>query len=210
MRLHAPDAVAIAGFVEPETLTTLVAMQRPLVLIDLETREGIVGRSYVRCYSSLALQATARLLRDLEELIVDAVADPRRLQAQLERRFRLLGTQGLVGIALAGIEMAAWDACARAQQIPLVRLLGGEPRAITAYPSLRTMDPSAAAEEALGVVARGFGGVKLKVGGRDLARDMLGSPLRHARRFSSARTGGVRTTWRRASELAHRTTSPST
>jgi DNA-binding LacI/PurR family transcriptional regulator len=35
MRLHAPDAVAIAGFVEPETLTTLVAMQRPLVLIDL-------------------------------------------------------------------------------------------------------------------------------------------------------------------------------
>jgi DNA-binding LacI/PurR family transcriptional regulator len=35
MRLHAPDAVAVAGFVEPETLTTLVAMQRPLVLIDL-------------------------------------------------------------------------------------------------------------------------------------------------------------------------------
>jgi DNA-binding LacI/PurR family transcriptional regulator len=35
MRLHAPDAVAVAGFVEPETLATLVAMQRPLVLIDL-------------------------------------------------------------------------------------------------------------------------------------------------------------------------------
>jgi DNA-binding LacI/PurR family transcriptional regulator len=35
MRLHAPDAIAIAGFVEPETLATLVAMQRPLVLIDL-------------------------------------------------------------------------------------------------------------------------------------------------------------------------------
>ncbi|MGE8510214.1 MAG: LacI family DNA-binding transcriptional regulator, partial [Paraburkholderia terricola] len=35
MRLHAPDAVAIAGFVEPETLSTLVAMRRPLVLIDL-------------------------------------------------------------------------------------------------------------------------------------------------------------------------------
>jgi DNA-binding LacI/PurR family transcriptional regulator len=35
MRLHAPDAIAVAGFVEPETLATLVAMQRPLVLIDL-------------------------------------------------------------------------------------------------------------------------------------------------------------------------------
>jgi DNA-binding LacI/PurR family transcriptional regulator len=35
MRLHAPDAIAVAGFVEPETLATLAAMQRPLVLIDL-------------------------------------------------------------------------------------------------------------------------------------------------------------------------------
>ncbi|SEA04429.1 MAG: LacI family transcriptional regulator [Paraburkholderia sp.] len=35
MRVHSPDAVAVAGFVEPETLATLVAMQRPLVLIDL-------------------------------------------------------------------------------------------------------------------------------------------------------------------------------
>ncbi|MGH8780694.1 LacI family DNA-binding transcriptional regulator [Paraburkholderia sp.] len=35
MRVHAPDAIAIAGFVEPETLATLVTMQRPLVLIDL-------------------------------------------------------------------------------------------------------------------------------------------------------------------------------
>lgn len=35
LRLHAPDAIAVAGFVEPETLATLTAMQRPLVLIDL-------------------------------------------------------------------------------------------------------------------------------------------------------------------------------
>jgi DNA-binding LacI/PurR family transcriptional regulator len=35
LRLHAPDAVAVAGFVEPETLDALAALQRPLVLIDL-------------------------------------------------------------------------------------------------------------------------------------------------------------------------------
>jgi DNA-binding LacI/PurR family transcriptional regulator len=35
LRLHAPDAIAVAGFVEPETLAALAAMQRPLVLIDL-------------------------------------------------------------------------------------------------------------------------------------------------------------------------------
>ena len=35
LRLHAPDAIAVAGFIEPETLAALVAMDRPLVLIDL-------------------------------------------------------------------------------------------------------------------------------------------------------------------------------
>jgi DNA-binding LacI/PurR family transcriptional regulator len=35
MRLHAPDAVAVAGFIEPELLAYLHSMNRPVVLIDL-------------------------------------------------------------------------------------------------------------------------------------------------------------------------------
>jgi DNA-binding LacI/PurR family transcriptional regulator len=35
MRLHAPDAIAVAGFVEPELLTYLHSLNRPTVLIDL-------------------------------------------------------------------------------------------------------------------------------------------------------------------------------
>lgn len=35
MRLHAPDAVAVAGFIEPELLAHLHSMNRPVVLIDL-------------------------------------------------------------------------------------------------------------------------------------------------------------------------------
>jgi DNA-binding LacI/PurR family transcriptional regulator len=35
MRLHAPDAVAVAGFIEPELLAHLHALNRPTVLIDL-------------------------------------------------------------------------------------------------------------------------------------------------------------------------------
>jgi Enolase C-terminal domain-like/Mandelate racemase / muconate lactonizing enzyme, N-terminal domain len=41
----------------------------PLVLIDLRTREGIVGCSYARCYTRLALTATARLIEDLADRI---------------------------------------------------------------------------------------------------------------------------------------------
>jgi DNA-binding LacI/PurR family transcriptional regulator len=35
MRLHAPDAIAVAGFVEPELLVHLHSLNRPTVLIDL-------------------------------------------------------------------------------------------------------------------------------------------------------------------------------
>jgi DNA-binding LacI/PurR family transcriptional regulator len=36
MRLHAPDAVAVAGFIEPELIAHLRSMNRPVVLIDLK------------------------------------------------------------------------------------------------------------------------------------------------------------------------------
>jgi DNA-binding LacI/PurR family transcriptional regulator len=35
MRLHSPDAVAVAGFIEPELLALLHSMNRPVILIDL-------------------------------------------------------------------------------------------------------------------------------------------------------------------------------
>lgn len=35
LRLHEPDAIAVVGFVEPETLAMLYAMRKPLALIDL-------------------------------------------------------------------------------------------------------------------------------------------------------------------------------
>lgn len=144
----------------------------PLVLIDLETEEGVTGRSYVRTYTPLALAATAKLIDDLAERIVGATADPVAVESTLRTRFRLLGQQGLVTIAIAAIEMALWDARAHAEGVPLTVLLGGTPRPIRAYASLRTMDPKRAAAEAEAAIQRGFTAVKLKLGGGDLAADL--------------------------------------
>lgn len=114
-----------------------VMASTPLVLVDLQTREGVVGCSYVRCYTQLALAATARLIEDMADVVVGARLDPDALRATLEARFRLLGLPGLVTIAIAGVEMAAWDACAKAAGVSLTTLLGGTPRPIPAYASLR-------------------------------------------------------------------------
>jgi len=77
-------------------------------------------------------------------------------------------------MALAGIDMALWDALAVAAGMPLATLLGGAPKAIPAYNSngLGLMDPAAAADEAEALVGEGFRAVKLRLGRPSAADDL--------------------------------------
>jgi len=146
----------------------------PLVLVDLRTEEGITGSAYVFCYTPLALAPVARLIENLNELVAGAVLAPLDIEARLQRTFRLLGYQGFVSMAIAAIDMAAWDAHAKAAGLPLVRLLGGGPRAIPAYNSkgLGIVGAERAAAEAEELVAEGFAAIKLRLGYPDAATDL--------------------------------------
>jgi mandelate racemase len=144
----------------------------PLVLVDLLTQEGITGHSYVRCYTPGALQPLVQLITNLEGLLVGEGAAPVPVEQKLQRHFRLLGPQGLTGMAMGSIDMALWDARARACGVPLVTLLGGDLKPIPAYASLRNMNPQEAAKEAEALLALGFTAVKIKIGRGDLAQDL--------------------------------------
>lgn len=157
----------------------------PLVLIDLMTEEGVTGRSYVRCYTPLALQPLTQLVANLDSVVKGDAAVPVAVANKLQRYFRLLGPQGLTGIAMAGIDMALWDALATARGVPLVTLLGGTPAPIAAYASLRTMNAKGAAQEAEEAVALGFAAIKVKVGRGDLAADL--ETIRAVRRAAGDR-----------------------
>src|SRR3712207_3104953 len=88
--------------------------------------------------------------------------------------FRLLGPQGLSAMAIAGIDMAAWDALAMSCEMPLVRLLGGKPCRIPAYNScgLGMIGPERAAEEAQELLAPGFNAIKVRLGYQELETDL--------------------------------------
>lgn len=144
----------------------------PVVLLDITTEEGITGCSYMRVYTPLALEPLARLLQNLQAHLAGENADPTAIALKLERTFRLLGPQGLTGIAAAGIDMALWDACAKARKVPLVTLLGGAPRPIEAYASLRSMRPAPAATEAAQMCELGFGAIKVKIGRGTIEDDL--------------------------------------
>jgi mandelate racemase len=146
--------------------------EAPLVLVDLLTNEGVTGSAYVFCYTPLALEPVAHLVANLEAVVVGMPLTPLAIERVLQARFRLLGPQGLTGIAMAAIDMAAWDALARAVGMPLVRLLGGEPRPTPVYDSLGMGGIDLAAQEAGESAAAGFRGVKYKIGYPDVRTDL--------------------------------------
>jgi mandelate racemase len=79
--------------------------------------------------------------------------------------------QGLVGMAVAGIDMALWDALARTHGTSIVRLLGGVEKRMPAYGAVGYDGVAESARVAEGWAKRGFRGVKLKIGYPTVAED---------------------------------------
>jgi len=161
----------------PRPLITKVVTisEAPLLLIDLETEEGITGRAYLVGYMPGGPRFFAPVLRDIEARLKGQPLAPARQFAELVDAYTLMGRQGIATVAISGFDMAAWDAIARAHGVPLAELLGGRPDPVKAYNSngLGIIEPQAAAEEALALLAEGgFGMVKARVGRDRLADDL--------------------------------------
>ena len=146
----------------------------PLLLIDVETEEGATGRSYLFCYLPAAAPAIASLLGEIERTLKGERIAPAELWEKLARRFKLIGVQGIVRMAMSGFDVACWDALAISEGKPLVTLLGGVPKSIPAYNSngLGLMAPEAAADEAEKLLEGGFRAVKLRLGYPTLEADL--------------------------------------
>jgi mandelate racemase len=158
----------------PLTTSSGALTASALLLIDLETDQGIVGRSYLFGIGKHNLPPIAKLLEAMTEMVKGDEVAPLELERKLRARYALLGVHNIVLFAMAGIDMAAWDALAQSLELPLVRLLGAAPRPIPAYNSkgLGIMPLAPLAKEATELVAEGFRAVKLRLG-RPEARDDL-------------------------------------
>jgi mandelate racemase len=168
------------------TRAVAAPMQRPLatstgaltaaalLLIDLQTDAGIVGRSYLFGIGKHNLPPIAKLVEAMAEMLKGDAVAPFDIERKLRAKYTLLGVHNIVLFAMSGIDMAAWDAAGQALGQPLARLLGATPRPIPAYNSkgLGIMPIQPLAKEAGELVEEGFGAVKLRLG-RQSARDDL-------------------------------------
>ena len=157
--------------------------EAPLLLVDLETEEGVTGRAYQFCYLPAAAPAIVLLLEEALRTIRGHRIEPDVLWSKLARRFTLIGVQGIVRMAMAMIDVACWDALARAAGMPLASFLGASPRPVPAYNScgLGLMEPAALADEAEKLIEGGFRAVKLRLGYPTLEADLAATRAVRAR-----------------------------
>lgn len=149
---------------EPHQTASGVITESPLVLTDVLTDAGVAGHSVVFTYTAAALRPTADLVRNFEPLVSGEPLAPLEIEQKLAKRFRLLGPQGLVGMALAAIDMALWDALARLNGLSLTQLLGGTAKPLRAYGAVGYEGADDCARTAERWARRGFTGVKAKIG----------------------------------------------
>jgi mandelate racemase len=147
----------------------------PLILIDLFTNEGVVGRSYLEPYTVKAMKYLVPALHDLGDMLKGRELAPVELYELARKSLHFVGYQGLSMIAVSGLDLAAWDARAKAANVPLCVFLGGSVGPVRAYNSngLWLKEPSAVAAESIELRDEGgFTGLKLRLG-RDRFRDDL-------------------------------------
>ena len=147
----------------------------PIILIDLHTKEGITGRAYLEPYLVKSMRYLVPAIEDLGAMLAGRPLAPVELYGAARKSLQFVGYAGQSMIAASGLDMAAWDALARAAGMPLCVLLGGTVGPVRAYNSngLWLKPPAAVAEEAIELREEGgFGGLKLRLG-RPHVRDDL-------------------------------------
>lgn len=158
----------------PLRTSTGAVTEAPLLLIDLRTDSGPVGRAYLFGVQPFTLGPLRSLVESLGAAVAGHPLVPLEVERALRARLTLVGPTGLAAMALAGLDMAAWDALARSWAVPLATMLGGSPGPVPAYNSngLGIMPPAEAAAEAVELLAAGLSAVKVRLGRPAAAEDL--------------------------------------
>jgi mandelate racemase len=147
----------------------------PFILIDVKTKEGVVGRSYLEPYLKDAVKYIGPAILDLAEMLRGRQLAPLDFFRDAMSKLHLIGRQGVSLIAMAGVDMAVWDALAKAAGLPLAELLGGTVGQLRTYNTngLWLIPLDRLGKEAKELVAEGnFNAIKIRLGRPTLKQDI--------------------------------------
>jgi L-alanine-DL-glutamate epimerase-like enolase superfamily enzyme len=151
--------------------------RRGALLVEIETDERIIGVGEAGVGGGATESVIEKVLRPM--LLGE---DPLRIEGLWQKMFartRQFGRRGVVMNAISGVDIALWDIAGKAARMPVWRLLGGCRDRVEAYASGGFYQEGKSADdlaaEAEGYRARGFRGMKMKVGRNPSTQ----TPLRH-------------------------------
>ena len=150
--------------------------QWPLLLIDVHTCEAVTGHSYLEPHLPQCIPAIHTMLDILAQNLKGKPLAPLDAYSDGLKALHLIGREGVSLIAISGLDMAIWDALARACGLPLATLLGGQPGSVRAYNTtglwLSPIETLGAEAKAL-VAQAGFKALKMRLGRVTLEEDLL-------------------------------------
>jgi len=147
----------------------------PFILIDVHTTEGVVGRSCLEPYLHKAVKPLTRMIEDIGDTMKGKALAPLDAYRDAMKILHLNGREGMTLIAVSGLDMAIWDALAKAAGVSLAVLLGGTPGPVRAYNTngLWLIPRDKLAREAESLVAEGgFKAIKIRLGRATLKEDI--------------------------------------
>lgn len=148
----------------------------PLVLVALAGEGGLSGFSYIYPFTLPKARAVKALIEDLRDLVVGQdSALSGAIWERMEYRIALAGYRGIAMFALSAIDIAVWDLRCKEFGQPLYRVLGARRDRVPVYASEGLwLDESveSLANEAQGLIAKGFRAIKMRAGRPDSADDL--------------------------------------
>ncbi|MFG2829166.1 mandelate racemase/muconate lactonizing enzyme family protein [Streptomyces sp. NPDC048434] len=162
------DAKVLTGRQKPLTEVALVCAR----IVTEAGLEGL-GFGYAKRAGGPGLYAHAREIAP--ELIGEDPSDTGRLWQKLVWAGASMGRSGLAVQAVAAFDIALWDLKARRAGLPLAKLLGAHRSAVPCYNTsggFLSTPVEQVLENADTALARGIGGIKIKVGQPDTAADL--------------------------------------
>jgi L-alanine-DL-glutamate epimerase-like enolase superfamily enzyme len=149
--------------------------------VIIETDDGLRGYGYTGTHAHLP---TDRLIADCIRHAYGPLLigeDPREVVRLWDKLCRFppvqwVGRCGITTLALSAVDIALWDLKAKAAEVPLWQLLGGAAKRLEAYNTdggwLNWPLDKLIADSRRIVEEDGFPGIKIKVGSREIARDL--------------------------------------
>lgn len=173
-------------------MTTIASLGARLIRVPLTrpwaadvTSVGVIATHVVRSDGAkgwgfswtpqIGAEAVLALLQhDIPAFAVGRSAEPAEVWPELWRHLHEAGGGGLTTIAIAGLDLALWDAAARAAGASVSTSIGRRRESVGSYGSGINLhyEIDDLLAQAQRWVDAGFGAVKMKVGSPDLARDV--------------------------------------